>query len=402
MNFLKNIIENTRPLVEKDGKRNILYPLHNALETMLFVPDHTTHSGAHVRDHIDLKRTMVTVIFALVPALLFGMWNLGHHHFAAVGQESDVMGNFLFGAMKVLPMIVVTYAAGLGVEIYFAFKNGHPVNEGFLVSGILIPMIMPVDIPLWMVAISTIFAVLIGKEVFGGTGMNILNPALTARAFAFFAYPAFISGDKVWINTKVDGAEAAVDGFSGATALGDLATTVGQGINSGLPVLDKFADGGQFSMLNAFLGYIPGSIGETSSLLVIIGGLVLIAMGIGSWRIMGSMILGGLAMGLIFNLFAVNDFMGINPFHQIVLGGFMFGTVFMATDPVSAAQTNKGKIIYGFLAGFLSIMIRVFNPAYPEGVMMAILFMNVMAPLIDHYVVGANVKKRLKRIKVKA
>jgi Na+-transporting NADH:ubiquinone oxidoreductase subunit B len=402
MKFLENLIDSTRPLVEKDGKRNILYPLHNALETMLFVPDHTAHSGAHVRDHIDLKRTMVTVIFALVPALLFGMWNLGHQHFGAIGQESDLIGNFLFGAMKILPMIIVTYAAGLGVEIYFAFKNGHPVNEGFLVSGILIPMIMPVDIPLWMVAISTIFAVLIGKEVFGGTGMNILNPALTARAFAFFAYPAFISGDKVWVNTKVDGVNAAVDGYSGATALGDLATTVGQGLNSGLPILDKFQDGAQFSMMHAFLGDIPGSIGETSSLLIIIGGLVLIAMGIGSWRIMGSMVIGGLIMGLIFNAFAVNDFMALNPVHQILLGGFMFGTVFMATDPVSASQTNTGKIIYGFMAGFLGIMIRVFNPAYPEGIMMAILFMNVMAPLIDHYVVGANVKRRLKRIKVKA
>ena len=402
MKFLQNILDSTRSFVEKDGKRNILYPLHNALETMMFVPDHTTHSGAHVRDHIDLKRTMVTVIFALLPALLFGMWNLGHHHFAAVGQESDLMGNFLFGAMKVLPMIIVTYAAGLGVEIYFAFKSGHPVNEGFLVSGILIPMIMPVDIPLWMVAISTIFAVLIGKEVFGGTGMNILNPALTARAFAFFAYPAFISGDKVWVNTKVDGADAAVDGFSGATALGDLATTVGKGIDSGLPILDKFTDAGQFSMMHSFLGDIPGSIGETSTLLILVGAVMLIAAGIGSWRIMGSMVVGGLAMGLIFNIFAVNDFMAVNPVHQILLGGFMFGAVFMATDPVSASQTNTGKIIYGFLAGFLAIMIRVFNPAYPEGVMMAILFMNVMAPLIDHYVVGANVKRRLKRIKVKA
>ncbi|MCT4623310.1 MAG: NADH:ubiquinone reductase (Na(+)-transporting) subunit B [Schleiferiaceae bacterium] len=402
MKFIQDLIDKTRPLVEKDGKRNIFYPLHNALETMMFVPDHTTHSGAHVRDHIDLKRTMVTVIFALVPALLFGMWNLGYHHFSAIGQESDLMSNFLFGLGKVLPMIIVTYAAGLGVEIYFAFKSGHPVNEGFLVSGILIPMIMPVDIPLWMVAVSTIFAVLIGKEVFGGTGMNILNPALTARAFAFFAYPAFISGDKVWVNTKLNGAEAAVDGFSGATALGDLATTVGKGVNSGMPVLEKFTDVGQFSMMHAFLGDIPGSIGETSTLAILLGAGLLIATGIGSWRIMASMLVGGLVMGVIFNIFAVNDFMAIHPVHQLLLGGFMFGTVFMATDPVSAAQTNKGKIIYGFLAGFLAIMIRVFNPAYPEGVMMAILFMNVMAPLIDHYVVGANVKKRLKRIKVKA
>ena len=394
MKFIQNIFDKTRPLVEKDGKRNVFFPLHQAIETMVFVPDHTTHSGAHVRDAIDLKRTMTAVIFALVPALLFGMWNLGQLHFAAIGQEATLLESFWFGFLKTLPMIIVTYAAGLGVEIYFAWRNNHAVNEGFLVSGILIPMIMPVDIPLWMVAISTIFAVLLGKEVFGGTGMNILNPALTARAFAFFAYPAFISGDKVWINTS--GGET-VDGFSGATALGNLATTVGNG--TGNEVMTQFADGGQYSMMHAFIGDIPGSIGETSTLAILLGAVLLIVSGVGSWRIMSSFIVGGLAMAGIFNLIGANDFMTLPPVHQLMLGGFMFGAVFMATDPVSGSQTARGKWIYGFIGGFLAIMIRVFNPAYPEGVMMAILFMNVMAPLIDHYVVESNVKKRLKRVK---
>ena len=397
MKFVQNIFDKTRPLVEKDGKRNILYPLHNALETMAFVPDHTTHSGAHIRDAIDLKRTMVTVIFAMVPALLFGMWNIGRLHFAAIGEEAALLDSFLFGVLKMLPLITVTYAAGLGVEIFFSWKRDHPVNEGFLVSGLLIPMIMPVDIPLWMVAVSTIFAVLIGKEVFGGTGMNLLNPALTARAFAFFAYPTWMSGDQVWINTK--GGEV-VDGYSGATALGDLATTVGQGMGNPATdaVMAQFGSGGHYSFMNAFLGLIPGSIAETSALLILLGGLFLVFKGVGSWKIMLSFFIGGFVMAGIFNAFAVNEFMGLNPLHQLMLGGFIFGMVFMATDPVSAAQTETGKYIYGFFAGFFGIMIRVFNPAYPEGIMLAILFMNVMAPLIDYYVVEANIKRRAKRV----
>lgn len=400
MKFVQNIFDQTRPLVEKDGKRNILYPLHNAIETMAFVPDHTAHSGAHVRDAIDLKRTMITVIFAMVPALLFGMWNIGRLHFGAFGEESTLLDNVIFGAMKLLPLIIVTYAAGLGVEIYFSWKRNHPVNEGFLVSGLLIPMIMPVDIPLWMVAVSTIFAVLIGKEVFGGTGMNLLNPALTARAFAFFAYPTWMSGDKVWINTTSAEGSQLVDGYSGATALGDLATTVGQGMGNTATetVMAQFGPEGTYSLANAFLGLIPGSIGETSAALILLGGLFLVFKGVGSWRIMVSFFIGGFVMAAIFNAFAVNEFMGLNPLHQLMLGGFMFGMVFMATDPVSASQTATGKLIYGFLAGFFGIMIRVFNPAYPEGIMLAILFMNVMAPLIDHYVVEANVKRRAKRL----
>jgi len=393
MKFVQNIFDRTRPLVERNGKRNILYPLHNALETMAFVPDHTTHSGAHVRDAIDLKRTMVTVIFALVPAMLFGMWNIGRLHYAALGEPVLLWSSFLYGALKMLPLILVTYAAGLGVEIFFAWKRNHAVNEGFLVSGLLIPMIMPVDIPLWMVAISTIFAVLIGKEVFGGTGMNLLNPALTARAFAFFAYPTWMSGDKVWIADQPDG-------YSGATALGDLATTTGLGMNDPATdaVMAQFEAGGDYSLMNAFFGLIPGSIGETSAFLILLGGLYLVFKGVGSWKIMLSFFVGGFVMAGIFNMFAVNKFMALDPLHQLMLGGFMFGMVFMATDPVSAAQTEKGKYIYGFLAGFFGIMIRVFNPAYPEGIMLAILFMNVMAPLIDYYVVEANIKRRAKRL----
>ncbi len=397
MKFIQNIFDATRPAVTT-GKLKPLYPLHNALETMMFVPNHNAQSGAHVRDAIDLKRTMVTVIFALVPALIFGIFNGGYQHFKAIGELANASGwaqfftldNFLFGAWKIVPMIAVTYMAGLGVEIYFAGRNRHPVNEGFLVSGLLIPMTMPIDMPLWMVAISTIFAVLIGKEVFGGTGMNLLNPALTARAFAFFAYPAYMSGDKVWINTTVEAGQSVVDGFSGATALGQYATT---GTTS-------------FGVWDAFLGLIPGSIGETSTILILLGGVYLIATGIGSWKIMAGSLLGAIVMGLLFNWAAPHmvteaqqNFLSIPFYYHLVFGSWAFATVFMATDPVSAAHTERGKWIYGFLVGFLGILIRVFNPAYPEGMMLAILFMNVMAPLIDHYVVNANIQKRLKRAK---
>ncbi|MDX5326096.1 MAG: NADH:ubiquinone reductase (Na(+)-transporting) subunit B [Bacteroidota bacterium] len=393
MNLIKNFFDSTRPYVSEGGKFEWLWSVHNGMETLFFVPDETTHSGAHIRDAIDMKRTMITVILALMPALLFGMWNIGFQHYRALGMDADLMTNFLFGLEKVLPLIIVSYVSGLGVEFAFAQWRRHPINEGFLVSGMLIPMIMPVDIPLWMVAISTIFAVIIGKEVFGGTGMNILNPALTARAFAFFAYPTYMSGDQVWINTSTQEGQKVVDGFSGATALGELATT---GTT-------------HFSAMDAFWGTIPGSVGETSAFAIIIGALILIASGIGSWRIIISGVIGGAVMALLFNALAPvaisdvqKEFFAIPFWHHLVFGGFAFGMVFMATDPVSAAQTMRGKWIYGFLAGFLAIMIRVFNPAYPEGVMLAILFMNVMAPLIDHYVIQSNIKKRLKRATVKA
>lgn len=397
MKVLEEFLQKVKP--PKDGKFPLPYWIWDGTYTFLFTPGHTTEKGVHVRDGVDLKRTMFTVIIALIPALLFGIWNTGHQHFAAFGEDPALLEKVLFGAQLVLPLVIVSYAAGLGTEFIFTALKGHPIQEGFLVSGLLIPLSMPVDVPLWMVAVATIFAVVIGKEVFGGTGMNILNVALTARAFLFFAYPTKMSGDEVWINTASAEGASTVDGFTGATALGDLATTVGSPVGSNADVVGQFSAEGAYSMLNAFIGWIPGSIGETSALACLIGAAYLIYTGIGSWKIMFSFFLGGLAMGGVFNAFAVNDFMALNPLHQTLIGGFMFGMVFMATDPVSAAQTNAGKWIYGFLGGFFAIMIRVFNPAYPEGVMLAILFMNVMAPLIDHYVVEGNINKRMKRLK---
>jgi Na+-transporting NADH:ubiquinone oxidoreductase subunit B len=382
MKLFKNILNSVKPHFVEGGKLEKLYPAYDAFETFLFVPDHTSHSGAHMRDAIDLKRTMFTVVLALIPALIFGMWNVGYQHFLALGlTEPDCVESLIYGAIKVLPMIAVSYGVGLGIEFAFAISRGHSVNEGYLVTGLLIPMIMPADLPLWMLAVAVVFAVVIGKEVFGGTGMNILNPALTARAFLFFAYPTMMSGDKVWITL---GGENAVDGFSGATP---LANAIEGGVNA-IP-----------SIMESFIGIIPGSIAETSGVAILIGAALLLISGIASWRVMTGMFLGGYAMGLIFNAFAVNPFMEVPAIQQIVMGGFLFGMVFMATDPVSAAQTNKGKWIYGFLTGLLAILIRVVNPAYPEGVMMAILFMNVMAPLVDHYVVSANISRRMKRVK---
>ncbi|WP_103664221.1 NADH:ubiquinone reductase (Na(+)-transporting) subunit B [Gracilimonas amylolytica] len=389
MKALHNFLEkNVKPTFEEGGKFEKLWPVYDGFETFLFVPGKTASSGAHIRDGIDLKRTMNTVIMALIPALLFGMWNVGYQHYIALGMDATFMQEFLFGAIKVLPMVVVSYGVGLGVEFLFCVVKGHQINEGYLVTGMLIPLIMPVDLPLWMLGLSAAFAVVIGKEVFGGTGMNIFNPALIARAFAFFAYPAYMSGDSVWINTSVSEGQSVVDGFSGATILGELATT---GSTS-------------YSAMQAFIGTIPGSVGETSVIMILIGAGLLIFTGIGSWRIMLSALAGGAAMGLIFNAvapYAITEvqqqFMAVPFWEQLIVGGFAFGIVFMATDPVTGARTNTGKWIYGFLIGFLAIMIRVFNPAYPEGVMLAILFMNTMAPLVDHYVLQANIKRRQKR-----
>jgi Na+-transporting NADH:ubiquinone oxidoreductase subunit B len=400
---MSDFMSKYRPLFHKGGKYEKWMPLFETFDTFLFVPAATTSKGAHIRDGIDLKRTMITVVLAMIPALIFGIWNTGHQHFVAIGEFTGLgdgmMEKILFGLEKVLPVVIVSYAVGLGVEFMFGMKNGHSLQEGFLVSGMLIPLILPVTTPLWMVALATVFAVVIGKEVFGGTGMNIVNVALTARAFLFFAYPTKMSGDKVWVD--VDGAQT-VDGFSGATALGDLAATVSVDKSSEVAknTLSMFADDGVYSFFNSFMGFIPGSIGETSSFAILIGALILIVTGIGSWRIILSGIIGGYVMALLFNLWGANAFMGLDPMHQLVLGGFMFGIVFMATDPVTAAQTVKGQWIYGFLIGFIGILVRVFNPAYPEGMMMAILFMNVMAPLVDHYVIEANISKRLKRIKL--
>ncbi|MGB1020935.1 MAG: NADH:ubiquinone reductase (Na(+)-transporting) subunit B [Flavobacteriaceae bacterium] len=376
MNAIRRQFDKIRRPFEKGQKLERFAPAINAFETFLFVPNHTTQKGAHIRDAVDLKRTMVTVILALMPALFYGIYNTGYQHFNQLGEAFTFWDAFMHGAWKIVPMIIVSYVVGLSIEFAFAVYREHEVNEGYLVTGLLIPMIMPVDIPLWMVAISVAFAVLIAKEAFGGTGMNILNPALTARAFAFFAYPTYMSGNKVWVSEA-----SAVDGISGETILGTLAA------------------GGnvQYSFFEMFEGAIPGSIAETSTLWIAVGALILIVTGIGSWRIIAGGILGAALMGFLFNLWSANPLMSFSWVNHLVVGGFAFGIVFMATDPVSAAQTTKGKWIYGVLVGIFCIMIRVFNPAYPEGVMLAILLMNVFAPTIDHYVVNANIQKRKKR-----
>jgi len=386
---LRKLVDSIAPTFAKDGKLGKLHFVFDGLETFLFTPGHATVKGAHIRDSIDLKRTMSIVITAMVPCLLFGMWNVGHQHYLALGEflgmGDGFWDKFIFGAIKVLPIVVVSYGVGLGIEFLFTTIKGHPIQEGYLVSGMLIPLVMPVDTPLWMVAVGAAFAVVIGKEVFGETGMKILNLALTARAFLFFAYATMMSGDKVWVNTDVEQGQQVVDGFSGATSLGYAATGN----------VDKIT-----SIADSFWGIEAGSIGETSVFACLLGALVLLITGIGSWRIMLSVLLGGLAMTGIFNLVGPglnNEYMQIPMLHQLMLGSFFFGLVFMATDPVTASQTNTGKWIYGFLIGVMAILIRVVNPAYPEGMMLAILFMNVMAPLIDHYVVQANIKRRLKR-----
>ncbi len=378
MRFLNNLMERYRPHFRKGGKYEKYGPAFNGIDTFLFVPNHTTKTGAHIRDGIDLKRVMIVVVFALIPATVFGIWNIGYQHFHQLGADTGFWENFWFGAKRFIPMLVVSYVVGLGIEFAYAVIRGHAVNEGYLVSGLLIPLIMPVDIPLWMLAVSVVFAVVIGKEAFGGTGMNILNPALLARAFAFFSYAPYMSGDKVWVADA-----STVDGISGETLLGALAHG------------KEYA----YSAWDMFMGYLPGSIGETSVLMILLGAAFLLFTGIASWRIMLSTLAGGALMAFLFNLWGHNDIMRFPWWQHLLAGGFMFGAVFMATDPVTAAQTRKGKWIYGFLVGILAILVRTFNGAYPEGMMMAILLMNVFAPLIDHYVIEANVKKRLKRSK---
>ncbi len=396
--------QNLHNLKEK-YKGTKMAPAFNAIHTFLYLPNEVTHGGTHIKAADDLKRTMNTVILALIPCLLFGMFNAGFQHNVAVnGNFTSGMSffsgdfwnfsNLLIGAVKIVPLVIISYGVGLGVEFIFAIIKGHEVEEGYLVTGMLVPLIVPVDTPLWMLAVAVIFGVVIGKEVFGGTGMNILNPALTIRAFLFFAYPTWMSGDKVWVTGAVE-ATGTADAISGETVLGSLA--------QGKEIV--------YSAWDMFAGFIPGSVGETSTLLILLGGLFLIFTKIGSWRIMLSSALGALAMGIIFNQIAdagiiseSSKFYSLmnTPFwHHLLIGGFAFGAVYMATDPVTASQTNKGKWIYGFLIGFISIMIRVFNPAYPEGVMLAILLMNVFAPTIDHYVVQGNVNKRKKRLKAK-
>ncbi len=393
MKFLRDQIDKIKPTFSEGGKLSFLHSTFDAFETFLFVPNHTTQNGAHIRDGIDLKRTMFTVIIAMLPALMFGLWNVGHQQsLALTGTDGALWDNFFVGLIQTLPIIIVSYGVGLGIEMGFAQFRGHPVNEGFLVTGMLIPLCMPPDVPLWMVGLATAFSVVIGKEVFGGTGMNLLNPALTARMFLYIGYPSSMSGDSVW--TFLPEGSKTVDGYSGATNLGELASATAEG----KPWSDDILSA---SIMDSFLGNIQGSIGETSVIACLIGAVILIASGVGSWKIMLSTVLGGLFMGWIFNISGASGaYMDMPAYYHLIIGGFMFGAVFMTTDPVSAAQTEKGKWIYGFLVGVLTVLIRVFNPGYPEGIMMAILLMNVFAPLIDYYVVQSNIKTRLNRVKV--
>ncbi|MBS9768951.1 MAG: NADH:ubiquinone reductase (Na(+)-transporting) subunit B [Flavobacteriaceae bacterium] len=393
MSGLRRFLDKQKPLFQKGGKLSMFGSTFGMIDTFLFVPKHTTPAhGTQIRDANDLKRTMSVVVFALMPALFFGMYNVGYQHFLSVGDTSQgLMDMFLYGLWRVLPIIVVSYVSGGIIEVIFAQIKGHEINEGFLVTGMLIPMVMPIEAPLWIVALSTIFAVLIGKEVFGGTGMNIWNPALVARAFFFFAYPKKISGAEVWISGKGDV-------VSGATPLADAATLVGATPEQTGSILENMT-----SAWDMFAGFVPGSIGETSVIAILIGAFILIFTGVGSWRIMLSTVIGACVMGLIFNTIGVNAYMTEIPFWQhLLMGGFAFGAVFMATDPVTASQTNKGKWIYGFLIGFFAILIRVVNGGFPESMMLSILMMNTFAPLIDYYVIQGNINKRLKRAKAVA
>lgn len=376
MKALRNYIDRIKPQFSEGGKFAKFRSTFGAFETFLFTPNTVNQCGVHVRDAVDLKRTMTAVIIALVPALFFGIWNTGYQHFLAIGNSAATFGEIVcYGLIKVLPIVIVSYVVGLAIEFISAQINGHEVNEGYLVSGMIIPLVMPADIPLWMVAIATAFSVIFVKEVFGGTGMNLWNPALVARAFIFFAYPTKISGDQVWY-----GAEQMADGFSGATPLALAAAGTYNPAND----------------MNAFLGFIPGSIGETSVVAILIGAVILLWTGVASWKTMVSVFVGGAFMGYVFNASGMSC---LTWYEHLIIGGFAFGAVFMATDPVTSSRTETGKYIYGFLIGAMAIVIRVMNPGYPEGMMLAILLMNTFAPLIDHCVVSRNISKRLNRVK---
>ena len=370
---LRKFIDKIKPNFEEGGKLYCFHSFFDAMETFFYVPNKVTINGSHVRDAVDMKRNMIYVLIALIPCFLFGTWNIGYQHFLSHGETATLMQNFGFGLMKILPLYIVSYVVGLGIEIIFAQVRKEEVNEGFFVTGFLIPLIMPADVPLWMLAIAVAFAVIIGKEVFGGSGMNIVNPALLARAFMFFSYPSKMSGDGIWIAEKGDA-------ISGATPLGTLLN--GGGVEQ-LP-----------SVMDMFIGTIPGSVGETSKIAILLGALFLIVTGVASLRIILSTFVGAAALGLLFTAIGVSD---VPFYYHFLMGGFMFGAIFMATDPVTAAQTNCGKIIYGFLIGAMAVLIRVANPGYPEGMMLAILLLNVFAPLIDYCVVAMNISKRKKR-----
>ena len=374
-------------LFEKGGKLGFLHSTVDAFDTFLRVPGTVTRRGAHVRDAVDLKRIMIIVVLALVPAALFGMWNVGYQHCLATGQEWGLFQNFWYGFLRVLPLYIVAYVVGLGIEFASAQIRNEEVNEGYLVSGMLIPLIVPVDVPLWTLAIAVAFAVLFGKEVFGGTGMNFLNPALLCRAFLFFAYPSKMSGSSVWVSMK--NGESLIDGATGATPLSfaseGLDAMNNAGVQYGMSAWDMFA------------GIIPGSVGETSVIAILIGAVILIWTGVASWKIMVSSVAGALFVGWLGNFFGATD---VPAYYHLLMGGFAFGTVFMATDPVTSAQTECGKWIYGFLIGALCVVVRLFNPGYAEGMMLAILLMNTFAPLIDHYVTDAAISRRAKKVKI--
>ena len=378
----------TQPgLFERGGKLGFLHSSVDAFDTFLRVPGTVTSKGAHVRDAVDLKRIMIIVVVALIPAALFGMWNVGYQHCLATGETWGLFQNFWYGFLKVLPLYIVAYVVGLGIEFASAQIRNEEVNEGYLVSGMLIPLIVPVDVPLWTLAIAVAFAVLFGKEVFGGTGMNFLNPALLCRAFLFFAYPSKMSGSSVWVSLK--NGESLIDGATGATPLSfaseGLDAMNNAGVQYGMSAWDMFA------------GLVPGSVGETSVIAILIGAVILLWTGVASWKIMVSSVAGALFVGWLGNFFGATT----GPaYYQLIMGGFAFGTVFMATDPVTSAQTECGKWIYGFLIGALCVIVRLFNPGYAEGMMLAILLMNTFAPLIDHYVTDAAISRRAKKVKI--
>lgn len=392
---IKLLVDKLKPHFSKGGKFEKLHSVFDGFETFLFVPNTTSRNGTHIHDSVDSKRTMIMVVLALVPALLFGMFNVGYQHYLAIGVDASFWQMFLYGALAVLPIVIVSYAVGLGIEFVIAQIRGHEIQEGFLVSGFLIPLIVPIDTPLWMIALATAFAVIFAKEVFGGTGMNIFNVALVARAFLFFAYPTYMSGNTVWVRTESTfglGGGTPVDTYTGATVLGEVATAT-------TPTVQLVNTVGQpLQFWDGFLGLIPGSIGETSVIAILLGAVFILATGVASWKIMFSVFAGGALMAWVFNAFGPQTAIAQFPwYNHLVFGGFAFGAVFMATDPVTAARTEKGKWIYGFIIGAMTILIRVLNPGYPEGMMLAILFMNIFAPLIDYYVVEANIKMRLKR-----
>ena len=384
MKALRNYLDKIKPSFEEGGKLHAFRSVFDGFETFLFVPNTTAKCGTHIHDAIDSKRIMSMVVIALIPAMLFGMYNVGYQHYTAVGEQGSFWAMFFYGFLAVLPKIIVSYVVGLGIEFVVAQWKHEEIQEGFLVTGFIIPLIVPVECPLWILAIATAFAVIFAKEVFGGTGMNVFNVALITRAFLFFAYPAKMSGDAVWVSgdTIFGLGGKAVDGLTVATPLGQAAT--------GVEVT--------YSLPDMITGFIPGSIGETSVIAIAIGAVILLWTGVASWKTMCSVFVGGAVMGLIFNVVGPNTDIAQLPWYEhLVLGGFCFGAVFMATDPVTSARTETGKYIYGFLIGAMAIIIRVLNPGYPEGMMMAILLMNVFAPLIDYYVVQSNINRRAKR-----